>query len=98
MALAIVLGLAVGYIYQQQANSKQAAAQNAEMSATMGQMQEQIAVMTSKLNQAPAEPTPSAANTAKGLRDCGNRKTPDGGRKQAPEGNAGEIGLISNSS
>ena len=66
VALAIVLGLAVGYIYQQQANSKQAAAQNAEMSATMGQMQEQIAVMTSKLNQAPAEPTPSAANTAKG--------------------------------
>jgi septal ring factor EnvC (AmiA/AmiB activator) len=66
LALVVVLGLAVGYIYRQQANSKQAAVKNAEMNATIGQMQDQIAAMTSKLNQAPAEPTAPTAATAAG--------------------------------
>jgi type IV secretory pathway VirB10-like protein len=62
VALVIVLGLAVGYIYQQQANSKRVANQNADMNATIGQMQSQIEAMTSKLNQAPAQPAaPTAA-------------------------------------
>jgi len=64
VALLIVLGLAVGYIYQQQANSKRVAVQGADMNTAIGQMQNQIEAMTSKLNQAPAQPAASTAATA----------------------------------
>jgi hypothetical protein len=64
VALVIVLGLAVGYIYQQQANSKRVAVQTGDMNATIGQMQNQIEAMASKMNQAPAQPVAPAAAIA----------------------------------
>jgi hypothetical protein len=75
VALIIVLGLSVGYIYQQQSNSKQVASQNADMSATISQMQSQIETLTSKVNQPPAvQPAPSAAASQPGTASTASRR------------------------
>jgi hypothetical protein len=75
VALIIVLGLSVGYIYQQQSNSKQVASQNADLSATISQMQSQIETLTSKVNQPPAvQPAPSAAASQPGTVSAASRR------------------------
>jgi hypothetical protein len=75
VALLIVLGLSVGYIYQQQTNTKQIASQNADMSATIGQMQNQIDTLTSKVNQPPAvQPAPSATTSQPGTASAASKR------------------------
>jgi hypothetical protein len=75
VALVIVLGLSVGYIYQQQSNSKQVASQNADLSATVSQMQSQIETLTSKVNQPLAvQPVPSAAASQPGTASAASRR------------------------
>jgi len=54
VVLVIALGLTVGYIYQQQNNSKLLMSRDSEMSSTIGQLQNQIDTLTSKLSQQPA--------------------------------------------
>ena len=68
VVLVIALGLTVGYIYQQQNNSRQMMSRDNGMSATISQMQNQIDTLTSKLNQAPpaAAPAPPATSSAPG--------------------------------
>jgi hypothetical protein len=75
VVLMILLGLSVGYIYQQQSNSKQVASQNADMSATISQMQSQIETLTSKVNQPPVvQPAPSAAASQPGPASAASRR------------------------
>jgi cell division protein FtsB len=75
VVLMILLGLSVGYIYQQQSNSKQVASQNADMSATISQMQSQIETLTSKVNQPPVvQPAPSAAASQPGTASAASRR------------------------
>src|ERR1700728_2646463 len=59
VVLVIALGLTVGYIYQQQNNSKILMSRDSELNSTVGQMQSQIDVLTSKLNQPVAAPAPA---------------------------------------
>jgi len=68
VVLVIALGLTIGYIYQQQNNSRQMMARDSDMSSTISQMQNQIDTLTSKLNQAPpaAAPAPPATSSAPG--------------------------------
>ena len=74
VALIIVLGLSVGYIYQQQSNSKQVASQNADMSASISQMESQIETLRSQVNQPPAvQPAPSAASSQPGTASVASR-------------------------
>ncbi|HKV06360.1 MAG TPA: hypothetical protein VJO53_14790 [Candidatus Acidoferrales bacterium] len=60
VALVIALALTVGYVYQQQSNSSKAASHEAEMSASMNQMQGQIDSLTTKLSQVASAPPPAA--------------------------------------
>jgi hypothetical protein len=59
VVLVIALGLTVGYIYQQQNNSKILMSHDSELNSTVSQMQNQIDTLTSKLNQPAAAPAPS---------------------------------------
>ncbi|HTA52700.1 MAG TPA: hypothetical protein VK757_07920 [Candidatus Acidoferrum sp.] len=59
VVLVIALGLTVGYIYQQQSNSKILMSHDSELNSTVSQMQNQIDTLTSKLNQPAASPAPS---------------------------------------
>jgi hypothetical protein len=59
VVLVIALGLTVGYIYQQQNNSKILMSHDSELNSTVSQMQNQIDTLTSKLNQPAASPAPS---------------------------------------
>jgi hypothetical protein len=59
VVLVIALGLTVGYIYQQQNNSKILMSRDSELNSTVSQMQNQIDTLTSKLNQPTAAPVPS---------------------------------------
>jgi hypothetical protein len=59
VVLVIALGLTVGYIYQQQNNSKILMSRDNDLSSTVGQMQNQIDTLTSKLNQPAAAPAPA---------------------------------------
>jgi hypothetical protein len=61
--LVIALGMTVGYIYQQQENSKQLISRDADMNSTITQMQNQIDTLTSKVNQ-PAPVIPAPTTTA----------------------------------
>jgi hypothetical protein len=63
VVLVIALGLTVGYIYQQQANSKQLLSHDADTNATITQLQNQIDTLTTKLNQVPATPPAPVATT-----------------------------------
>jgi hypothetical protein len=61
VVLVIALGLTVGYIYQQQNNSKLLMSRDTDMSSTISQLQNQVDTLTSKLNQAsPIAPAPAA--------------------------------------
>ena len=75
VVLVIALGLTVGYIYQQQNNTKTLASRDSEMSATIGQMQNQIDSLTSKLSQAPAAaPTQPATPSPSGATATASRR------------------------
>jgi hypothetical protein len=52
--LVIALGLTIGYIYQQQNNTKELAARDNDMNSTIGQLQNQVDTLKSKLDQGPA--------------------------------------------
>jgi hypothetical protein len=59
--LVIALGLTIGYIYQQQNNTKALAARDNDMNSTISQLQNQVDALKSKLDQGPAAmPTPEA--------------------------------------
>ncbi|MGA8765690.1 MAG: hypothetical protein WB559_01625 [Candidatus Acidiferrales bacterium] len=74
VALVIALGLTVGYIYQQQSNSKQLLSRDSDMNSTISQMQNQIDTLTSKVNQPPAvQPAPSASANQPGTASAGAR-------------------------
>jgi len=60
VVLVIALGVTVGYIYQQQNNTKALASHDSEMNATISQMQDRIDSLTAKLSQ----PAPAPAATA----------------------------------
>jgi hypothetical protein len=57
--LVVALGLTVGYIYQQQNNSKILMSHDSELNSTVSQMQSQIDTLTSRLNQPAALPAPA---------------------------------------
>ena len=74
VALVIALGLTVGYIYQQQSNSKQLLSRDSDMNSTISQMQNQIDTLTSKVNQPPAvQPAPSASANQPGTASSKHR-------------------------
>ncbi|MGA8011379.1 MAG: hypothetical protein WB949_03030 [Candidatus Acidiferrales bacterium] len=74
VALVIALGLTVGYIYQQQSNSKQLLSRDSDMNSTISQLQNQIDTLTSKVNQPPAvQPAPSASANQPGTASAGAR-------------------------
>jgi hypothetical protein len=52
--LVIALGLTIGYIYQQQNNTKALAARDNDMNSTISQLQNQVDTLKSKLDQGPA--------------------------------------------
>ncbi len=60
VVLIMALAVTVGYIYQQQTNSKQLLSHDAERNATITQMQNQIDALTAAMSQTPA-PAPAAA-------------------------------------
>jgi hypothetical protein len=62
VVLIMALAVTVGYIYQQQTNSKQLLSHDAERNATITQMQNQIDALTAAMSQTPAPaPAPAAA-------------------------------------
>lgn len=80
--LVIALGLTIGYIYQQQNNTKALAARDNDMNSTISQLQDQVDTLKSKLDQGPsALPAPvvtaeqmDAANAAAKRRAAADAK------------------------
>ncbi len=77
IVLVIALGLTVGYIYQQQNNSKQLMSRDSEMGSTISQMQDKIDALSSKLNQAVAPaavPAPAASPSQPGTTSATSKR------------------------
>ena len=69
VVLIAIAAIAIGYGYRQQAVVSQLTSHEAEMNTTMGQMQDQVSTLTSKLNEmtaAQAAQAAAAASAAKG--------------------------------